>query len=401
LDVWSDAEAMAKSRGRHKLCAVEVEAAKPRAKRWALEDGDGLRLYVEPNGSKRWAIRVTVQGKRKERGLGVYPTVKLAHARQEAERFRNAAALGRDARRDDKLASAATDVSFRSAFEAMFEIREKTLKNSKHIAQWRSTMEAYVFPKIGKASVVDVGASDILEVLKPIWFDKPETARRVLQRINATFDSAILRGTRERANPCIGVAGELGKPKSADRHHQALPYVEVPDFIAWLRTCDASPATRLALEFLILTAARSGEVREAPWSEFDLEARVWVIPKGRMKGNEEHRVPLSSRALSLLNEARALHDGDLVFPGTLGLPLSDNTLSKLMRDNYFNGTPHGFRSSFKDWCSEFAKIRDEVSESALAHKDPNSVRAAYRRTRFFEERIEVMQQWCHYLNREE
>lgn len=390
---------MAKSRGRHKLSAMKVAAAKPGPKRQALEDGDGLRLYVEPNGTKRWAVRVTVGGKRNERGLGVYPTVGLAEARQEAERFRKAAARGRDARRDDELASAATDVSFRSAFETMFEIREKNLKNPKHIAQWRSTLEAYVFPKIGKMSVADVGASDILGVLKPIWFEKSETARRVLQRVSATFDSAILRGTRERANPCIGVAAELGKPKAAERHHQALPYVEVPDFIAWLRTSDASLSTRLALEFLVLTATRSGEVREAPWSEFDLDARVWVIPKERMKGNEEHRVPLSSRALLLLSEARALHDGELVFMGTPGQPLSDNTLSKLMRDHDFNGTPHGFRSSFKDWCSEFAKIRDEVSEAALAHKDPNAVRAAYRRTRFFEERIEVMQRWCDYLNR--
>jgi integrase len=233
--------------------------------------------------------------------------------------------------------------------------------------------------------------------LKPIWFTKPETARRVLQRIDVTFNSAILRGNRERANPCIGVADELGKPKSQERHHPALPYSEVPEFVVWLCASEANASTRLAFELLILTATRSAEVREAPWAEFDLEGRIWVIPKERMKGDEEHRVPLSSRAVELLREARDLHDGDLVFPGSRGQPLSDNTLSKLMRDNDFAGTPHGFRSSFKDWCSEYAKVRDEVSEAALAHKDPNRVRAAYRRTRFFDDRIDLMQKWSDFI----
>ena len=213
------------------------------------------------------------------------------------------------------------------------------------------------------------------------------------------FDSAILRWIRERANPCIGVTGELGTGHRHVTHYAALPWREVPAFVRYLRGRAAMHATKLVFEFLILTATRSGEARGALWEEIDLERKLWTIPGvnpvtgRRMKSRETHVVPLSDRAAEILQEARGLHDGPIVFPGTKGQLLSDNTLSKLMRDTRIAGTPHGFRSAFKDWAAE-AGVRDEVSEAALAHADPNGVRAAYRRTRFLDERVGLMQRWA-------
>ena len=263
-------------------------------------------------------------------------------------------------------------------------------------------MQTFVFPLIGRRPVAEVAPSEVLSILQPIWFTKPETASRVLQRIRAVFDSAILRGTRERANPCIGITAELGTGHRKVAHHSALHWKEVPQFIHSLKTRSASAATLLALEFLVLTAARSGEVRGALWKEIDLDRRLWTIPGfdpatgRRMKGGETHVVPLSGRVLALRKRARTLQAGEIVFPGTKGQALSDSTLSKLMREMNVPGTPHGFRSAFKDWAAENG-VRDEVSEAALAHTDSNRVRAAYRRTRFLDERIRVMQDWSNFV----
>jgi integrase len=249
-----------------------------------------------------------------------------------------------------------------------------------------------------------VSAADILEILQPIWNDKPETAKRVLQRMNATFDSAILRGSRERANPCIGVLRELGPGSSAVAHHPAMPWRDVPAFVNSLRTSSARPVTRLLFEFLILTAARSAEVRGALWDEIDFIEQTWTIPGDdlvtgrRMKSGEPHSVPLTTQIVSVLEQARKISSGPLVFPGNWGQPLSDNVLSKHMRDNGLSATPHGFRSSFKDWAAENG-VRDEVSEAALAHTDRDRVRAAYRRTRFLDERRLVMQRWGDFISR--
>ena len=259
-----------------------------------------------------------------------------------------------------------------------------------------------MFPVIGNRPVAEITAAEVIEVLKPIWFSKPETAARVLQRIKATFDSAILRGTREKANPCIGITRELGTDHRKVAHHRALAWEAVPAFVRSLRSREMRPVTRLLFEFLILTAARSGEARGALWNEIDLTARTWTIPASdpvsgrRMKAGAMHVVPLADRAVEILQEARKLHEGRLVFPGTKGQPLSDNTLSKLMRDGGVPGTPHGFRSAFKDWAAEIG-VRDEVSEAALAHADRDKVRAAYRRTRYLDERRILMQRWAEFL----
>lgn len=382
-------------RAANRLSALKVSKLKEPG---LYEDGAGLRLVISEKGSKRWVVRVTINGKRVERGLGIWPTISLEDARAEADRFRRAARTGQDARVEHRRERNKAGSTFRSVFEAHFEIRRQHLKNAKHVQQWESSMRDYVFPTIGDLSVSDISADDVLSVLKPIWFTKPETASRVLQRMSAIFDSAILRGLRERANPCVGVRAELGTSHRVVQHHPALPWREVPAFVVNLRGMKALDATKLALEFLILTACRSGEVRNAPWSEFDIPARLWKIPAARMKGNVEHSVPLAGRALEILTAARELHECPLVFPGTNRRALSDNTFSKLMRDAGMMGCPHGFRSSFKDWAAS-SGVRDEVSEAALAHADPNKVRGAYRRTKFLEERVELMARWAgHVLN---
>jgi integrase len=382
-------------RALHRLSAVKVAKMKTTG---LYEDGGGLRLIVTDKGVKRWALRVTISGRRVERGLGIWPAVSLEDARRAADRFRRAARDGRDARLDEKHESGRRAVLFKDAFEAFFELRRQQLSNGKHIQQWWNTMRDYVFPVIGDRPVANITAAEVIEVLKPIWFSKPQTAARVLQRMNAVFDSAILRGTRERANPCIGVTRELGTDHRKVSHHPALAWQEVPAFVRSLQTPATSPAMRLLFEFLILTAARSGEARGALWSEIDPDQRTWTIPgltllEGAQRQDEPTWCQLSRRALEILAEARRLHDGPLVFPGRRGQPFSDNTLSKLMRDAGTAGTPHGFRSAFKDWAAEQG-IRDEISEAALGHADGNKVRAAYLRTQFLDERRAVMERWA-------
>ena len=387
-------------RARHRLSAVKVAKVKEPG---LYEDGEGLRLIVTDTGTKRWVVRVTIAGRRVERGLGVWPTVSLEEARRDAEAFRKAAREGRDARVDQQQNTKRNAVRFRDAFDEFFAVRRQHLSNGKHVKQWETTMREYVFPIIGDRPVADITAAQIIEILKPIWFTKPETASRVLQRLKATFDGAILRGTRERANPCVGITRELGTSHQAPQHHAALPWKQIPAFVADLHGRRALAATRLALEFLVLTATRSGDVRGALWSEIDRAAMTWTIPGRdpstgrRTKTGEPHSVPLSTRALAVLDEARQLHTGALVFPSARGKPLSDNTLSKLMRDAGIRGTPHGFRSGFKDWAAENG-VRDEVSEAVLAHADANRVRAAYRRTRYLDERTVVMQRWSDFVS---
>jgi integrase len=327
------------------------------------KDGGGLRLIVTPALTKRWELWVAINGKRRERGLGVFPEVSLQAARDKADEIRRAARNGVDLRQQ-RSAERARRVSFRRAFATYFAVKRKQLSNAKHLQQWPSTMESYVFPVFGDVPVAEVTTAQVLDALTPIWYEKPETARRVLQRMEAVFKSAILRGTREKASPCVGVAQELQTRHREVRHHPALPWQEVPAFIGLLRSRAprSLPATRLAFEFLILTAARSSEVRGAVWSEFDLNSGIWIIPKERMKTRKPHRVPLGPRCLAILREARTLNpDSVLVFDGSkCGRPLSDMTFTKVLRNSGLGerATAHGFRSSFKNWCSETARVAD-------------------------------------------
>lgn len=362
------------------------------------EDGGGLRPRVSKNRTKSWVIRVTLNGKRTTRGLGPYERKSMGAVRERAAQIRQAARHDIDLvqqEENEQRARAASIETVRETFELLWTNKKQRLSNGKHQKQWLSTLEQYVFPHIGDTPVAEVTPREILAILQPIWHEKPETAGRVLQRMRAIFDAAIFRQVRTKADPTTGVSSALGPLRRDVQHHDALPYEDVPAFITDLRAGPAKPITRLALEFLVLTAVRSGEVRGAVWSEIDLEAKLWSIPGKRMKGGKDHAVPLSKRAIEILVQARRAGGGvgELIFPSPRGKPLSDNNLSKVMRDMQAEGTPHGFRSSFKDWSAE-QSVRDEVSEAALAHVDSNKVRAAYRRTNHLDERVEVMEHWA-------
>jgi integrase len=351
-------------------------------------DGGGLFLLVESSGARRWYQRLTINEKRVKRGLGPYPLVSLEMARDRAIDLRRGAREGKD------IARQARAPTFRQAFEDHFAQRKKGLKNAKHIWQWRAGIERHAFPVIGDRPVSDVTHDEIVAVLSKIWRETPETARRILQRITIIFDLAISRGFRERANPCLGVAEDLGKQGDSVEHHRALHYAQVPAFIQKLRICNSWPITRLAFEWMVLTAARPGEVRGATKAE--LQGDLWVIPKERMKAGAEHVVPLPRRCQEIAREAAAIAPGALLFPNKKGEPLSDMTFTKLLRDQGLadRASAHGFRSSFKDWAAEVAKARDEVSEAALAHVVPQKVRKAYLRTKFLPERRQLMEDWA-------
>lgn len=260
-------------------------------------------------------------------------------------------------------------------------------------------VQQYAIPIIGQRPIADITPSDIIDIVQPLWHDKRETATRLLQRMSSVFRSANIRGERVQANPCDGVSQELGRDRPRVSHRAALPWQSVPAFVQDLETRSrVTEASRLALLFLIHTAGRSDEVRGARWCEVNLAANEWTVPAERMKMKLQHVVPLSPAALAIIERARPLRCAgtDLLFPSVSAKKLSDNTLSKLMRDAKVDGTPHGFRTSFKVWASEHA-IPDEISEAVLAHGAPNKVRAAYRRTTFLEDRRAVMQLWSDHV----
>ena len=264
-------------------------------------------------------------------------------------------------------------------------------------AQWQASPDAYAMPRLGNKPVDGVTTADVMAVLMPIWNDKRETAQRVRQRLSAIFKWSVAQGYRD-DNPAGDVIGAALPTGGVKREHQrALAHSDVAGALRTIRNGSAWPATKLALEFVALTACRSGEVRGAKWCEIDLEGRVWTVPAERMKAGKEHRVPLSQRALEVLNESRELTDGPgLVFPSPTGKQLSDSAVSKLMRENGIDAVPHGFRSSFRDWCGDNGVAR-EVAEACLAHTIKNEVEADYARSDLLERRRQVMQNWADYV----
>ena len=365
-------------------------------------DGNGLYLKVDPSGAKRWEQRLVIRGRQRSLGLGGVALVSLAEAREKALANRKIARAGGDPM---DLRQQVSIPTFEEAAAAVIELHRPSWGSARHAKQWETTLYTYVFPKLGKLRVSEINTADVLNVLAPIWHEKPETARRVRQRISTVMKWAVAQGFRQDnpAGDAIGAAlpRQNGKNK---RHHKALPHNEVAGAIEAVRASHCNVAVKLAFEFLILTAARSGEVRNMPWSEVDTNAKVWTIPAARMKAGREHRVPLCARALEILTEARQLGNGsDLVFPGTRpGRPLSDMTLSKLMRDLNLDAVPHGFRSSFRDWAAECTNAPRAVMGAVLAHTVSNKVEAAYARSDLFDRRRELMEQWAQYLasNRE-
>lgn len=367
----------------------------------------GLHLWIKATGAKSWILRVLVGPVRKDIGLGGFPDVTLAGARDAARRARDQIVQGIDPVEQRKQARAllmaenATAKTFSQCAEAFIEAKGDEWDNPKHRQQWTNTLKTYADPHIGALLVRDLTVTHILEVLQPIWKTKTETATRVRGRIEAVLDWAAVRGYRQGENPARWkghLEQLLPKPSKVSKveHHAAMPLDRMSDFWHALKAAKGQGAR--ALEFAIMTAARSGEVRGARWPEFDIDAKIWTVPADRMKGKREHRVPLSKQAIALLNAAPKVEGTDFVFPGSKGQPLSDMTLSKVMRSMGLEEVPHGFRSTFRDWAAERTNFPRDLAEMALAHVIESKVEAAYRRGDMFAKRLEMMEAWADFCS---
>lgn len=357
-------------------------------------DGDGLMLIVAAGGARSWMLRARIDGKRRDIGLGSLKVLTLAEARAKATDLRRQIAQGIDPIAERKKIEDPVP-TFREAATFVHEEHKAAWKNGKHQDQRINTLTTYAFPKLGDRLVNDIEGPIIRDVLAPIWPAKPETARRVRQRIGAVLDWSYAKGYRPTEAPMRSLSKGLPRQPRKDGHFAAMPFTDVPKLIARLR--ERSSVGRLAMEALILTAARSGEIRGATWSEVDLDAGMWTVPADRMKMGKVHHVPLAPEAIDVFRRAEALlvPCSDLVFPGQgLKNQLSDMTLLKVMRDMETGVTVHGFRSAFRDWVAEETSYPGEVAEAALAHAIPNKVEAAYRRTDFLEKRRSLMREWA-------
>lgn len=378
-----------------KLTAKRVESLKLKPGRY--QDGNGLTFRVKRSLRCYWSVRVQVNGQRREFTVGTYPDVGLAKAREEAvekqKQFRSGIDPSEAKKRSEGLKTAIP--TFREAANSAHKDRKDGWKNEKHRAQWLSSLETYAFPAIGDMRVDQIEATNIIILLRPIWLKKPETARRVRQRVGAVLNWANANGFRPTEAPTRAIGMGLPLQPKKERHFEAVPWKQVPEVVKTLSSEDS--VGRLALRFLILTAARSGEVRGATWDEINWEEAIWTVPAERMKAGRQHVVPLSPAALEVLEAVKALRTGkskEPIFPGLRRRPLSDMTLTKVLRNAISSrATVHGFRSSFRDWAAEKKDVRREVAEAALAHTIRNKAEAAYRRTDYLKERRALMARW--------
>lgn len=366
----------------------------------------GLALQVTASGARSWTLRVVIAGKRRDMGLGGYPEVTLANARDKAREARELIRQGVDpiqrqqAAQSAMRAAVAEALTFKDCAEKYIKAHRAGWKNAKHAQQWENTLEQHAHPVLGPVLVRDVKLPQVLAVLEPIWTTTNETAVRLRGRMELVLDWAAARGLRDGLNPARW-RGHLDKllPKPSKvnnrEHHSALPASEVGGFMVRLRAADGIGAR--ALEFAILTAARSGEVRGATWAEVDCDAAIWTVPAERMKAGKEHRVPLSAEALTLLAALPKMAATELVFPAPRGGLLSDMTLAAVLRRMKVPAVPHGFRSTFRDWASERTNYPREAAEMALAHAIGDKVEAAYRRGDLFEKRRMMMADWARFL----
>lgn len=398
--MWGSHVKGTKAKGAHKSKALTAAAIRNLKEPGFYGDGEGLYLKVDANGKQRWIQRIVIQGKRKDIGLGSARLVSLAEARDIALGNRKLARQGRDPIAERR--NAQSIVSFEQAARKVYERDSPNWRNPKHRQQWISTLERYAFPIFGKKRIDEIGSGDVLNAITPIWQTRPETAKRVFQRINFVMEWAISNGWRK-DNPATDSKRGLPKQNHSVNHMPFVPYPDVPNAIKAVRNSNALPSTKLALEFLILTATRSQETRGARWKEISVEEALWTIPPERMKTNCVHNVPLSKRCLEILKEAENLkrNDSDLVFPGMVeGKPLSDMTLSKLMKELGLEGVPHGFRTSFKTWADEETHGPTRVADTALSHKIKDKVEAAYSRSDVLPKRRKLLNEWAEYLEKE-
>jgi integrase len=400
------------ARGSEKLSALAVKRA---TKTGLYGDGRGLWLRVGKGAAKSWALRYMLNGRAREMGLGSVADFSLKEARERARRYRQQLADdidpldARQQARAARRAASAKAMSFRQAAEAYIKAQASSWKNQKHVAQWPSSLEAYAFPVLGSLPVAAIDTALVVRAIEPVWQTKPETASRVRGRIEAVLNWAKARGYRQGENPAAwkghleNLLPRPSKAKAAARresgrgeHHAALPYAELPSFMAELRQQKGIAAR--ALELVILTAGRAGEVLGARWNEVDMAAKLWIVPGDRMKAGREHRVPLADRAIAIFEEMAAIRLSDHAFPGrNAGRPLSGMALAGVLRRMGRDAvTTHGFRSSFSDWCAECTAFPAEVREMALAHSVGSKVEAAYRRGDLFEKRRQLMQAWAKY-----
>ncbi len=362
-------------------------------------DGGTLFLRVAPGGSKGWVQRLTIGGKRRDLGLGGWPLVTLAEAREQAIENRRHVRRGGDPLADKRRAKVPT---FMEASDSALEANRRRWRNAKTVDNWRATMEKYARPVFGDRRVDQIGREDVLQVLLPVWTAKPEIGRKVRQRIRATLAWAQAHGHVEHNVAGEAINAALPSMMSLKTHFRALPYQDVAAALDTIEASRSSISARACLRFLVLTACRSGEARGATWAELDLEAAEWRIPASRTKGGAEHRVPLSEGAAAVLEAVRPLRDGsDLVFPSPVrpGRPLSDMALTKCLRDCGLAGraTVHGFRTSFRTWASERTSVPHAVCEMALAHRVGSDVERSYARSDLFEKRRGLMGQWAAFV----
>lgn len=368
----------------------------------------GLHLQISPSMARSWILRVKVGTKRRDMGLGPYPAVTLAQAHEKARQARERIEQGQDPilereRAQSLLRAEQTRaITFEQAARALIEAKAPEWRNAKHAAQWTATLEKYAFPAIGKMHVRDVEQAHVLQILEPLWTAKTETASRLRGRIEAVLDWARVRGHRTGENPARWrghLDTLLAKPTKVARveHHAAVQLDDAHTFYVALQQREGTAAR--ALEFTLLTAARSGEVRGATWAEIDLDKALWTVPATRMKAGREHRVPLTEQALQVLRALPRVEGSDLVFPGTKkGAKLSDMSLNAVMKRMGVDAVPHGLRSSFRDWAGERTNFPRDLCEMALAHTIADKSEAAYRRGDMVERRRQMMDAWAKFLS---
>ena len=351
-----------------------------------------LNLLVTDKGSRRWVQRITYEGSQHNLGLGGWPVVTLQEARDTALDNRRAARKGQDPRTN---LPDATSPSVNMALDEVLDLKGKVWKGPVNAKRWRMTLEKHAADLLPRP-VADISVDDVLNVVRPLWGEKQETAHLIRLYISAIMKWANAKGYRE-DNPAQMVLAVLPKNGKAQVHRKAVPYAQVPLVASRVREARAGHAAKLGFEFLIQTAARTNEVLGAMWGEIDFEADVWAIPGGRMKTKRDHSIPLSRRSLEILAEARSLRDRtNLIFPSSRNGQLSNRTFQRLVKVLGIDAHPHGFRSSFRDWCAEAGWARN-VSEAALAHV-VGGVEGAYYRTKHFKERQELMKEWSEYIN---
>jgi len=396
----------------HRLSPAKVRHAKPGKQSASMYcDGGGLYLQVTRGANsdaihRSWIFRYAVEGRDRQMGLGSIETVGLAEARERAADARRLRERGidpieaRHASRAAAAAATAKGMTFDQCAAAYIEANRSGWRNVKHAAQWQATLGTYASPVFGKLSVRAVDTALVLKVIEPIWAVKTETASRVRGRIESVLDWAKVRELRDGENPARwrGHLDKLLPPRSKVRkveHYPAAPFDEMPAFMAEL--CERNGIAALALRFVILTAARTGEALGARWKEIDFEAKIWTVPADRMKGDREHRVPLSDDAMAILERMREVRQGEHVFPGDRHATLSSMALLMLLRRmGRPDLTVHGFRSTFRDWAAERTAYRGDIVEAALAHAIGDKVEAAYRRGDMIEHRRRLMQAWAEY-----